>query len=76
MDKEVDLVGNYRRKCRLGKARFVPAKRTSIDGKVWWCVYDKIDNKYVPGMRKMLRKEIELSIVMAMRYGRLPSDEK
>ena len=20
--------------------RFVPAKRTAIDGKVWWCVFD------------------------------------
>lgn len=76
MDKDVDLVGNYLRKCRLGKARFVPAKRTAIDGKVWWCVYDKTDNKYVPGMKKMLRREIVLSIVMAMKHGYLPSDEK
>lgn len=24
--------------------RFVPLKRTAIDGKVWWCIYDTANN--------------------------------
>lgn len=26
--------------------RFIPAKRTALDGKVWWVVYDKKRNGY------------------------------
>lgn len=25
---------------------FVPTKRTALDGKVWWCVYDTVENKW------------------------------
>lgn len=26
--------------------RFIPSKRTALDGKVWWCVYDTKRNCY------------------------------
>lgn len=26
--------------------RFVPTKRTALDGKVWWVPYDTKENKY------------------------------
>lgn len=25
---------------------FIPKKRTALDGKVWWCVYDTCENKF------------------------------
>ncbi len=68
------LFDEYRRKCRLGKARFVPSKRTAIDGRVWWCIFDKKEQRYVPGTRARLRRQIESAIVLDMRHGRLPSD--
>lgn len=55
-------------------ARFVPAKRTALDGRVWWCVFDKKELRYVPGMKARLRKEIESAIILDMKHGRLPSD--
>lgn len=70
----IGLLDEYRRKCRRGKARFVPAKRTALDGIVWWCVFDKKESKYVPGIRARLRREIESGIVLDMLHGRLPSD--
>lgn len=26
--------------------RFEPRKRTALDGKVWWCVYDAKENRW------------------------------
>ena len=26
--------------------RFEPRKRTALDGKVWWCVYDTKENRW------------------------------
>lgn len=28
------------------KKRYIPIKRTALDGKVWWLVYDIIEKKY------------------------------
>lgn len=28
--------------------RFVPAQRVAIDGKMWWCVYDKERKMFSP----------------------------
>lgn len=70
----IGLLDEYRWKCRRGKARFVPSKRTALDGRVWWCIFDKKEQRYVPGTRARLRKQIESSIVLDMRHGRLPSD--
>ena len=28
------------------EGRFVPKKRTALDGKVWWCAYDTLDGCY------------------------------
>ena len=73
----VNMIGPlevYRRKCRMGEARFVPAKRTALDGRVWWCIFDKKEQRYVPGTRARLRKQIESAIVLDMRHGILPSD--
>lgn len=27
-------------------SRFIPVKRTAIDRKTWWVVYDLVENKY------------------------------
>lgn len=43
--------------------RFEPRKRTALDGKVWWCVYDNQNNCYSTyicyGKYKTKRKCIE-----------------
>lgn len=70
----IRLLDDYRWKCRRGKARFVPSKRIALDGKTWWCVLDKKEIKYVPGMKARLRRETESAIVLGMLHGRLPSD--
>ena len=68
------LLDEYRRKCRLGRVRFVPAKRTALDGRVWWCIFDNKEQRYVPGTRARLRKQIESAIVLDMKHGILTSD--
>lgn len=33
-------------RARPFNGRLVPSKRTAIDGKVWWCVYDLKNGEY------------------------------
>jgi hypothetical protein len=30
----------------MSEPRLIPKKRTAVDGKVWWCVYDTIKNDW------------------------------
>jgi len=30
----------------MEKKRFIPMKRTALDGKTWWVVFDRFDNHY------------------------------
>ena len=40
------LIEKKRNEWSFYEGRFVPKKRTAIDGKVWWCVYDTVDGCY------------------------------
>lgn len=45
--------------------RFEPRKRTYIDGKVWWCVYDTKENRwstYLYHGKYKTKKECEYAI--------------
>lgn len=53
-----------------GQRRYVAAKRTALDGKVWWCVFDHKKNKYVGGKYKH-RRDCEYGIGHRIRGGEL-----
>ena len=61
---------------RFGQSRFEPARRTALDGKVWWCMYDHKTGKYVPGYRHRFdkRRQALVQLVMDLRNDRLPYD--
>lgn len=48
--------------------RYEARKRTAIDGRVWWCVYDILENKY-PSMlcfaKYRTKKECQIAIILA-----------
>ena len=60
-----------------GQRRYVAAKRTALDGKEWWCIFDHKRNKYLAGSKYRKRAECEVSIGRRIRGGELeiaPSD--
>ncbi len=54
-----------------GQLRFVASKRTSIDGKVWWCIFDNEKDLYLPPKYKM-RAECEAGITWQIQKRKLP----
>ena len=50
--------------CRpvAGQSRFVASKRTALDGRQWWCIYDQKRHEYLSGYKYKLRRECERSI--------------
>ncbi len=30
----------------MNNQNFIPNQRTAIDGRVWWCVFDTVNQKY------------------------------
>lgn len=42
--------------------RFEPRKRTALDGRVWWCVFDLESMKYVPAYRFSKKKDAQYFI--------------
>ena len=61
---------------RFGQSRFEPARRTALDGRVWWCIFDHATGKYVPGygLKFYKRRQALVQIAMDLRSGRLPYD--
>lgn len=57
---------------RFGQSRFGPVKRGAIDGKVWWCMYDYADRKYVTWYRFRTRRQALVQLAMDLRSNRLP----
>lgn len=53
--------------------RFEPRKRTAIDGRVWWCVYDNAQNKWSTylcfGKYKTKREAITAITVYSKSWG-------
>ena len=48
--------------------RYEPRKRTAIDGRVWWYVYDTIENRYSNLLRfakYRTKKECQTAIILA-----------
>ena len=59
---------------RFGQSRFDPVKRTALDGKVWWCLYDRRKNEYVAWYKKKMRRHVLVQLVIDFMHGRLPYD--
>lgn len=57
---------------RFGQSRFGPVKRGAIDGRVWWCMYDYADRKYVTWYRFRTRRQALVQLAMDLRSKRLP----
>ena len=48
--------------------RYEPRKRTAIDGRVWWCAYDTLENKYSSLLyfaKYRTKKECKIAIILA-----------
>lgn len=58
-----------------GQMRYSAEKRTALDGKVWWCIFDHKKCKYVAGYKYRMRAECEGSIGMKIRGGELTVDK-
>ena len=57
---------------RFGQSRFGPSKRTALDGKVWWCLYDYKDHAYVTGYRCRTRKQALVRLAKDLQNKMLP----
>lgn len=57
---------------RFGQSRFGPSKRTALDGKGWWCMYDYKDHAYVTWCRFRTRREALVQLAIDLRHNRLP----
>lgn len=55
-----------------GQLRFVAAKRTALDGKEWWCIFDNEKNEYVCGSKYKKKLECEAEITHKLEKGELP----
>lgn len=58
-----------------GQMRYSAEKRTALDGKVWWCIFDHKARKYIAGCRYKMRAECEGSIGRRVRGGELATDK-
>lgn len=57
---------------RFGQSRFGPVKHGALDGKVWWCMYDFKEHKYIPGQRFWRRRQALVQLAIDLRHNRLP----
>ena len=55
--------------------RYSAEKRTALDGKVWWCIFDHKECKYIAGYKYRTRTECEGLIGGMVRVGELPTDK-
>lgn len=56
---------------RFGQSRFEPVKRTALDGKLWWCLFDHFKGEHDFGKFKKRRQAL-VHLVIELRHRRLP----
>ena len=73
-DVIVDMAPRYQHnQCiRFGQSRFGPSKRTALDGKTWWCMYDYRDHAYVTWYRCRTRKQALVRLAKDLQNKMLP----
>ena len=57
---------------RFGQSRFGPSKRTALDGKAWWCMYDYKDHAYITWYRFKTRRQALVQLAIDLRLNGLP----
>ena len=55
--------------------RYSAEKRTALDGKVWWCIFDHKEGKYIAGSKYKMMAECRMMIGRKVRAGELPTDK-
>lgn len=55
--------------------RYSAEKRTALDGKVWWCIFDHKERKYIAGSKYRMMAECRMMIGRKVRAGELPTDK-
>ena len=58
-----------------GQMRYSAEKRTALDGKVWWCIFDHKECKYIVGSKCRMMAECRMMIWLKIRAGELPTDK-
>ena len=57
-----------------GQMRYSADKRTALNGKVWWCIFDHKIGKYIAGNKYKTRAECMMMIGRKVRQRELPTD--
>ena len=55
-----------------GQSRFEPLKRTALDGKVWWCIFDHRMADWVRGERYKTRRAVVNALTLDFYHRRRP----
>ena len=55
----------------FGQSRFEPVKRTALDGKVWWCIFDHFTREHDYSRFKKRRQAL-VHLGIELRHRRLP----
>ena len=55
--------------------RYSAEKRTALDGKVWWCIFDHKKGEYIAGSKYRMMAECRMMIRRKVRAGELPTDK-
>lgn len=58
-----------------GQMRYSAEKRTALDGKVWWCIFDHKECKYIAGSKYRMMAECKGAIGRAIRRGELVTNK-
>jgi hypothetical protein len=58
---------------RFGQSRLEPLKRTALDGKVWWVIFDHFKGEH-DWSRFPKRRQALAHLAIELRHGRLPYD--
>ena len=56
---------------RFGQSRFGPVKRTALDGKVWWVIFDYFTGEH-DWSRFKKRRQALVHLSIELRHRRLP----
>jgi hypothetical protein len=59
------------RYARFGQSRFGPVKRTALDGKVWWGIFDYFTGEY-DWSRFKRRRQALIHLGIELQHRRLP----
>jgi len=57
---------------RFGQSRFEPVKRTALDGRVWWCLFDHRRKEHVQWYKFGTRRNALVQLAVDFMHRRIP----